>query len=108
MADFLYLIHPLRQDFFKQSTPEEETIMEEHFQYHKKATNDGIVLMAGPCLDETFGIVVLQAENENAANAFMFNDPAVKKNVMIAELHPLRISLFSSKGHLTDDQHAID
>lgn len=93
MSEFIYLIHPLRHQFFEQPTLEETAVMEEHFQYLKKATTDGTVLMAGPCLDETFGLVVFHAENNEAAQAFMFNDPVVKKDIMIAELHPMRISL---------------
>jgi hypothetical protein len=49
--------------------------------------------LAGPCLDDTFGLVVFRAENDEAANTFMFTDPAVKSNIMAAELHPMRISL---------------
>jgi uncharacterized protein YciI len=50
-------------------------------------------LLAGPCLDETFGVVIFDAANEEAARSFMLNDPSVENNVMMAELHPLRISL---------------
>jgi uncharacterized protein len=93
MADYIYLTHPLRDGFFEQPTPEEDVIMEEHFQYLKQATDAGTVLLAGPCLDDTFGIVVFTAENDKAAHTFMFNDPSVRQNVMMAELHPLHISL---------------
>jgi uncharacterized protein YciI len=93
MPEYLYLIHPYRDGFFEQPTPEEDIIMEEHFQYLKQATEGGIVLLAGPCLDNTFGIIVFIAENDEAAHTFMFNDPSVKKNVMMAELHPMRISI---------------
>jgi len=93
MPEYIYIIHPFRHGLFEQPTPEEEAVMEEHFQYLKKAVEDGIVILAGPCLDETFGLVVFRAENEDAANAFMFNDPSVKYNVMMAELHPFRASL---------------
>jgi uncharacterized protein YciI len=93
MVEFIYLIHPLRHEFFKNPTCQEEAAMDEHFEYLKTATEDGTVLLAGPCLDETFGVVVLSAENEIAARAFMLNDPAIKNNVMMAELHPMRISL---------------
>jgi uncharacterized protein YciI len=93
MPEYLYLIHPFRDGFFDQPIPEEDTIMEEHFQYLKQATEAGTVLLAGPCLDHTFGIVVFFARNNEAAHKFMFNDPSVKKNVMMAELHPLHISL---------------
>ena len=93
MPEYLYLIHPFRDGFFEQPTPEEESVMEEHFQYLKQATEDGIVLLAGPCLDDTFGLIVFRSENDDAAHVFMFNDPSVKRNVMMAELHPMRISL---------------
>lgn len=93
MPEYLYLIHPFRPDFFALPTPEEDAVMEEHFQYLQKASKEGTVLLAGPCLDETFGLVVFRAENEQAASAFMFNDPSIKANVMMAELHPFRATL---------------
>jgi uncharacterized protein len=93
MPEYLYLIHPFRDGFFEHPTPEEEAVMEQHFRYLEQASRSGIVLLAGPCLDDTFGIVILRADNEEAARTFMLNDPSVSKNVMMAELHPLQIAL---------------
>ncbi len=93
MAEFIYLIHPLRHEFFDHPTPFEDEAMEAHFQYLKLATQTGKVLLAGPCLDETFGVVILSAANEAEARQFMLDDPAVSSNVMMAELHPLKVSL---------------
>jgi len=93
MPEYNYLIHPYRHGFFDDPTVEEEAILDEHFTYLKKAAEAGIVLLAGPCTDDTFGLVIFQAENDEAANAFMFADPSVKKNLMVAELHPMRISI---------------
>ena len=93
MPEYVYLNHPFRDGFYEQPTSEEDNIMEEHFQYLKQATEAGVVLLAGPCLDDTFGLIIFRAENEESARTFMFNDPAVKKNVMMAELHPMRVSL---------------
>jgi uncharacterized protein YciI len=93
MPDFIYLIHPLRHEFFENPTPREEQVMGEHYRYLKKGTEQGVVLLAGPCLDESFGIVILKDTDEESARAFMMNDPSVENNVMMAELHPLRISL---------------
>jgi uncharacterized protein YciI len=93
MAEFIYLIHPLRHEFFETPTRQEDAAMDDHYEYLKKATEEGTVLLAGPCLDDTFGVVVLTAENEAAARAFMLNDPSVISNVMMAELHPMKISL---------------
>jgi uncharacterized protein YciI len=93
MPDYIYLIHPLRHEFFENPTPLEEEVMGKHCEYLKKATEEGVVLLAGRCLDETFGVVIFKAEGEGSARAFMLNDPSVENNVMMAELHPLRISL---------------
>jgi uncharacterized protein YciI len=93
MPEYIYLIHPYRHEFYEQPTPDEEAAMQAHFDYLKEAAAQGTVLLAGPCLDETFGLVVFRAEDEQAARAFMHNDPSVRCNVMMAELHPLKISL---------------
>ncbi len=93
MPEYIYLIHPFRDGLFEQPTPEETAAMEAHFQYLKKARDEGILVLSGPCLDGTFGLVIFLAENEEAAGAFMFNDPSVKANVMMAELHPFHTSL---------------
>ena len=95
MPDFLYLIHPFRDGFFDAPTAVENAVMDEHFEYLQRAAADGRVLLAGPCLDDTFGLVILRAADEQAARLFMFEDPSVKKNVMAAELHPLRLSVVS-------------
>ena len=95
MSEYVYLIHPFRDGFYEQPTSEENSIMEAHFQYLQQATEAGVVLLAGPCLDDTFGLIIFRAENEESARTFMFNDPAVKNNVMMAELHPMRVSLQS-------------
>jgi len=93
MPEYIYLIHPFRHEFYEDPTPDELAAMEDHYEYLKKATSEGVVLLAGPCLDDTFGLIVFRAEDEVAARRFMHNDPSVRCNVMMAELHPLKISL---------------
>ena len=94
MPNYIYLIHPLREEFFSNPTKEENDIMQEHFNYLKAGIQSGKVILAGPCLDDTFGLVVFQAEDEVSANAFMMNDPSIRKNIMMAELHPFNVSIF--------------
>jgi uncharacterized protein YciI len=97
MPHYIYLIHPLRHEFFEQPTEAEEAAMAAHFDYLKQATEAGTVLLAGPCLDETFGLVVFQAADEETARAFIYHDPSVQANVMMAELHPFHLSLMGGK-----------
>jgi len=93
MPDYLYLLHPYRDGFFEAPTEQENKVMQEHFEYLQKATQAGTIVLAGPCLDDTFGLVVFRSENDETARIFMLNDPSVQKNVMMTELHPLHISL---------------
>ena len=75
MPHYIYLIHPLREGFFEQPTPAEEAAMQGHFDYLKRATEEGVVLLAGPCLDDTFGLVVFQAENEAGGSGVYVQRP---------------------------------
>jgi len=93
MPEYIYIIHPFRHGFFESPTPQEAAIIDEHFEYLESASRAGTVILAGPCTDDTFGLVIFRAADDDAANAFMFADPSVSNNVMIAELHPMRISV---------------
>ena len=95
---FIYMIRPTRSDFFKGPTPNEEAILSRHYEHLRLQTEAGVVLLAGPCLDETFGIVVFRAASPLEAAAFMNSDPAVQARVMTAELHPFRVSLIRRTG----------
>lgn len=95
MPEFIYLMHPYRHEFYEQPTADELDVIDAHLRYLDQAKHKGIVLAAGSCLDETFSLVIITAINENIAQSFMFNDPAVRCNVMMAELHPLKIDLGS-------------
>lgn len=72
---------------------EEEAIVEDHFERLKRALAEGKLILAGPCLDGEFGVVVFRAQSKEKAKEFMNNDPAVKKGIMTAELHPFHVSL---------------
>jgi uncharacterized protein YciI len=93
---FVYVIRSLRKDFLESITEEEERIMAEHFQYLKKLHEKGKIVLAGPCLDGAFGIVVFTAKDLCEAQEVMEQDPSVQAGSMKAELHPFRVSLRSA------------
>lgn len=90
----LRLIQPLlNQDNW---TKNENRIVEEHFQRLKRYRDEGIVIFAGrvSTMDpEGFGIVIFKADSQEDAMAMMVNDPAVREEIMSAELFPFSISL---------------
>ncbi len=93
---FVYLIRPVRANFLATITPEEQEIMKEHGLYLQDKLKEKSLILAGPCADTTFGIVLFEAESAEEAKKIMENDPAVKGGVMSSELHPFRLSLFQS------------
>ncbi len=99
MPQYLYKIQPSRLAMLIESTPEEDAIVSEHFNYLKTLLAQGVLTLAGRTLntdDTSFGIAIFEADDDDAARAIMLNDPAVQKGVMQAELFPYRIALLKS------------
>lgn len=93
MPTFIYVVKLVRPESLTTMSPEEEKIIDEHFEYLKRKLQEKMLVLAGPCLDGEFGIVIFRAESKKEAETFMNNDPAVKGGLMTSELHPFRISL---------------
>jgi uncharacterized protein len=102
MAQFLYRIVPTRLAMLSEgATPEEDAIIDAHFQYLQRLLTENVLILAGRTLledDRTFGIVIFEASGEPAAQEIMRNDPAVHGGVMKAELFPYRVALMRSTG----------
>lgn len=78
-------------------TDTENGVIGRHFARLAKATDSGQVILAGrttEALDKTFGLVIFEAESEEAARLFMESDPAVEANIMSATLHPYSVALY--------------
>jgi uncharacterized protein YciI len=94
---FLYRLTPVRIEMVTVGpTPEEQVIVSEHFTHLEALTEQGVMLLVGRTQDNsprTFGIVIFQAESEERAQEIMNSDPAVRKEIMRAELFPFRIAL---------------
>jgi uncharacterized protein YciI len=86
-------LRPVRPGFVEIMTPGEEAVVEEHFAHLQRLLAEGRLILAGPCLDGAFGVVILEATSEEEATTLMRADPAVREGVMTAELHAFRVSL---------------
>lgn len=102
MNQFLYRIQPARTGMITEGpTQREAQIVEAHVDYLQGLVSKGVVLMAGRTLvtdESTFGVVVFEADSEKSAQIIMENDPAVSNGVMIAQLFPYRVALWSNQG----------
>ncbi len=79
-------------------SPETDRIINDHFDYLQKATEEGKAILVGRTdyetgHDDLFGIVVFEAEDEKAAHDFMMNDPSIVNGVMEGDLHPFSLAL---------------
>lgn len=93
MAEYVYMIRATRAGFATEPTTEEQDAMGRHFLYLKGLVEQKKALLAGPCLDAAFGIVIYEADSAEEARRIMENDPSVIAGVMAAEMHEFRVSL---------------
>jgi uncharacterized protein YciI len=94
---YLYMVRLVHPDLLEHTDPEQKRVMEAHFVRLKEGVEQGQVVLAGPCTDGAFGIVIFEAQSEQEAEAYMLADPAVVAGIMTAELHPFRISLMQNR-----------
>jgi uncharacterized protein YciI len=90
---FVQLLRPLVN--MSALSPEQEAAMAGHFARLQQGVGNGVVLVAGPCEDEAFGIVLFRSEGADAARAWTEADPAAQAGVMSSELHAFRVSLLN-------------
>jgi uncharacterized protein YciI len=94
---YLYKIQPSRPKMLSDgATPEEDAIVDEHFEYLKDLLAQGVLILAGRTLNSdptSFGIVIFKAGSLPEAIHIMGKDPAVSKGVMLADLFPYRVAL---------------
>lgn len=86
----------------KNWTKEVQGIVGEHFQRLVKMKDEGIVILAGRTDYELnnpdmMGLVIFYAKNEEEAQHFMMEDPAVKNNIMLAKVHPYNVAVSQCK-----------
>jgi len=93
LPTFIYMLRPKSRSLIDETTPEEEARLGEHFAYLERALEDGKLILAGPCLDGEFGVVLFGPATDDEALEFMRSDPAVRHGLMTAELHAFRVSL---------------
>ena len=77
-------------------TDKETAVIARHFERLAKAAESGQVILAGrsnEALADTFGVVIFEADDAEAARQFMETDPAVVSGLMSATLHPYAVAL---------------
>ncbi|MCA9726444.1 MAG: SRPBCC domain-containing protein [Candidatus Eisenbacteria bacterium] len=90
---FIVQLHGIREGWPQNMSADEQRIMGEHFGYLQALMWDGKVLLAGPCQDPVYGLVVLEVSDEAEARSLMDREPSVLGGVHTYTLHPFHASL---------------
>lgn len=98
MAEWIYFIHPPRDDLAATMTEAERTVWATHFERFERAMADGTLVLVGPTLGSiNTGIAIFEAPDEAAARRFMDEDPVIAGGFARGELRPFRVSLLRGR-----------
>ena len=102
MAEWIYFIHPPRDDFAATMTAEEQAVWSVHFARFERLLADGTIILVGPTLgSKNTGIAIFEAPDEAAAGRIMREDPVIAGGFARGELRPFRVSLLRGRDAST-------
>jgi uncharacterized protein YciI len=92
MAEWIYVLHPPRDNFGATMTDEERAAFAAHGEWLGRLLADGVLIMAGPTLGPVnTGIGIFEAPDEDAARAVIAEDPVARGGFARVELRPYRL-----------------
>jgi uncharacterized protein YciI len=98
MAEWIYFIHPPREDFAATMTDEESAVWGIHFERFQRMLAEGTIILVGPTLGtKNTGIAIFEAPDEDAARKIMEEDPVIAGGFAAGELRPFRVSLMRGR-----------
>jgi uncharacterized protein YciI len=98
MAEWIYFIHPPRDDFAATMTDEEVAVWGVHFERFQRLLADGTLILVGPTLGPlNTGICIFEAPDEATARQLMDEDPVLDGGFARGELRPFRVSLLRGR-----------
>jgi uncharacterized protein YciI len=98
MAEWIYFLHPPRDNFGATMTDEEKQVWAVHFERFERMLAEGTLVLVGPTLGSiNTGIAIFDAPDEEAARRIMEADPVVAGGYARGELRPFRVSLLRGR-----------
>jgi uncharacterized protein YciI len=98
MTEWIYFIHPPRDDFAATMTAAEKDVWAEHLERLQRLLADGQLILAGPTLGTiNTGLAIFEAPSEDAARQIMEADPVIRGGYARGELRPFRVSLLRGR-----------
>jgi uncharacterized protein YciI len=99
MPEWIYFIHPPREDFAATMTDAEKQVWGEHAQRLQRLLDEGVLVLAGPTLGRVnTGVAVIEAPDEATARRIMTEDPTIASGMARGELRPFRASFLRGRS----------
>jgi uncharacterized protein YciI len=98
VPEWIYFIHPPRENFAATMTDEEREVWGVHFERLERLLAEGTLILAGPTLGPVnTGIAIVEAPDEPAARRIMEEDPVIAGGYARGELREYRLSLLRGR-----------
>ena len=98
MPEWIYFLHPPRNNFAATMTAEEKEVWSRHFDRFERLLAEGVIILVGPTLgDLNTGLAIFEAPDQATAERIMREDPVVAGGFARGELRPFRVSLMRGR-----------
>jgi uncharacterized protein YciI len=99
MPEWIYFLHPPRENFADTMTEEEIEVWGVHFERFEQLLEEGVIILVGPTLGPVnTGVAIFEAPDEDAARKIMEEDPVIAGGYARGELRPFRVSLLRGRA----------
>ena len=101
MAEWIYFLHPPRDNFAATMTDQERAAFAEHARWLAELLDDGVLILAGPTLGPVnTGIGIFEAPDEETARAIIAEDPVARGGFARPELRPYQLGFLRGRDQV--------
>jgi uncharacterized protein YciI len=98
VTEWIYFLHPPRDDFAATMTEEERVAFTEHAEWLARLLTDGVLIVAGPTGGSiNTGIGIFEAPDEATARRIIAEDPVARGGFAEPELRPYRVGFLRGR-----------
>jgi uncharacterized protein YciI len=98
VAEWIYFMHPPRDDFIATMSEEEKAAFGAHAAWLRDLHAAGSLIAAGPCLGRlNTGVAIFEAPDEAAARQVVSAEPVTSGGFMRGDLRPYRLGILRGR-----------
>ncbi len=98
MSEWVYFMHPPRDDFIATMSDAERSAFDAHAAWLRGLLAEGVLIAAGPCLGTVnTGIAIFEASSAEAARRIVADEPVTSGGYMRGDLRPYRLGLLRGR-----------